>query len=130
MELSYGIFVVCLVAYTIVGTTHTTIYSAYGSTLPLIIFLALKYMLSCSFFTYEPKALPSSTMFFLLIIFLGESIIAFKLFSNAIYISSLIFKTWLVVFMDSPFDAQIDIERFLPIPIPMEIDLCYPFYSP
>jgi hypothetical protein len=32
--------------------------------------------------------------------------------------------------MDSPFDAQIDIERFLPIPIPMEIDLCYPFYSP
>jgi hypothetical protein len=34
--------------------------------------------------------------------------------------------------MDFPFDAQIDIERFLPIPIPipMQIDLCYPFYSP
>jgi hypothetical protein len=32
--------------------------------------------------------------------------------------------------MDFPFDAQIDIERFLPIPIPMQIDLFYPLYYP
>jgi hypothetical protein len=33
-----------------------------------------------------------------------------------------------MVFVDFPFDAQIDIERFLPIP--MQIGLSYPPYSP
>jgi len=32
--------------------------------------------------------------------------------------------------MDSPFDAQIDIERFLPIPRQIDKYLFYPLYSP
>jgi hypothetical protein len=68
-----GTFVVCLVAYTTVGTAHTTISTAhtiistahttlstaYGSTLPFIIFYALAFVLSYSFFTIELKGPPS-----------------------------------------------------------------------
>ncbi len=86
-------FVICLVACTTVGTTCTTIGTEDGSTLPLIIFYAHTYVLSCSLFNLEPEALPSSTLFFLLIALLGESIATFFIFSNAIYISSLVILT-------------------------------------
>jgi hypothetical protein len=82
-----------LVACTTVGTTCTTIGTEDGSTLPLIIFYAHTYVLSCSLFNLEPEALPSSTLFFLLIALLGESIATFFIFSNAIYISSLVILT-------------------------------------
>jgi hypothetical protein len=88
---------------------------ANGSTLPLIIFCVFTSVFSCLFFTREPKAPPSSTLLFFLRAFLSEFVATFFLFSSVIYISSLIIKPWLVVFVDSPFDAQIDIERFLPI---------------
>jgi hypothetical protein len=48
----YGTFVICLIAYTIVGTTD-------GSTLPLIIFYALAFVISCSFFKLQLEAPPS-----------------------------------------------------------------------
>ncbi len=83
-----GTFIVYLVACTIVGTKD-------GSTLPLIIFYALTYVLSYSFFTPQPKALPSSTLFFFLKAFLGKSAIAFFLFFNVVYISSLVLLTLL-----------------------------------
>jgi len=50
-------------------------------------------MLSYSLFTLELKALPSSTLFFLLRTLLGKSAIAFFWFSNVAYISSLVFFT-------------------------------------
>jgi hypothetical protein len=53
---------------------------------------------------------------FFLRAFLGEFVSTFFLFSNVVCISPLILKPWLVVYVDSPFGAQIDIERFLPIP--------------
>jgi hypothetical protein len=81
-----GIAVICLTAYTVVGTTN-------GSSLPFIIFHALKFVLSYSFFTPEPEAPPSSILFFLLKALLGESTMAFFLFSNVVYISFLVFKT-------------------------------------
>ncbi len=65
----YGIFEVYLIACTIVGIID-------GSTLPLIIFCAFISMLSCSLFTLEPKAFPSSTLFFLRT-FLGKFVGAF-----------------------------------------------------
>jgi hypothetical protein len=34
-------------------------------------------VLSCSLFTHEPKALPSSTLFFLLRALLGKSVVIF-----------------------------------------------------
>jgi hypothetical protein len=71
------------IAFTIVSTVN-------GSTLPLIIFCAFKFVLYYSFVTLEPKVPPSSTLFFFLRTFLGESTVAFFLFSNAIYISSLV----------------------------------------
>ncbi len=82
----YGISVVSLIICTIVGTT-------YGFTLAFIIFCALIYVLSYSFFTLEPKAPPSSTLFFLLKALLGKSVIFFFLFSNDVYISSLVLLT-------------------------------------
>jgi hypothetical protein len=43
---------------------------------------------TCSLFIPEPKALPSSTLFFLLGALLRESITTFFLFSSVIYSSS------------------------------------------
>jgi hypothetical protein len=50
-------------------------------------------MLSYSLFIPELQAPPSSTLFLLLKALLGESIVAFFLFSNVVYIFSLIFLT-------------------------------------
>jgi hypothetical protein len=89
----YSIVIICLTSYTISGTTLITVGNVDGYILPLIIFCALKYVLSCSLFIPKLKVPPSSTMFFLLRALLGESIVAFFLFSSAIYISSLVFLT-------------------------------------
>ncbi len=48
-----GIIVVCLTTCTIVGIALTTIGIIDGSTLPFIIFYALKYVFSCSLFTSQ-----------------------------------------------------------------------------
>jgi hypothetical protein len=71
---------VCLVACTIVGIVNAT-------TFPLIIFCAHASMLSCSFLALNPKAPPSSALFFLLRSFLGNFVVAFFLFSSVVYIS-------------------------------------------
>jgi hypothetical protein len=60
--------------------------------MPLIIFCALKYVLSCYVFILEPEAPPSSTMFFLKA--LGKFVIAFFLLFGVVYISSLVFLTF------------------------------------
>jgi hypothetical protein len=75
-----------LIAYTIVGTID-------GSTLPFIVCFALKIVLSCSLFTPEPKASPSSTLFFFLRTLLGKSIATLFMLSSVVYISSLILLT-------------------------------------
>jgi hypothetical protein len=85
--------VVCLIAYTTGGITFTTIGSINGSTLLFIIFCAFKYVLPCSFFTLELEAPLSSILFFLLKALLGESVAAFFLFFNVVYISSLVLLT-------------------------------------
>jgi len=77
----YGIFSICLVACAIVGTTN-------GSTLPFIIFCALKFMLSYSLSIPKLKVPPSSTLLFLLRTLIGEFAITFFLFSNVVCISS------------------------------------------
>jgi hypothetical protein len=64
-----------------------------GSTLPFIIFCALKFVLSYSLFTPEPKAPPSSTLFFLLKALLKKFAITFFLFSSVVYMSSLVLLT-------------------------------------
>ncbi len=89
----YGIVAICLIAYTIIGTAFTTIGIVGCSILPLIIFYALKYMLSCSLFTPQLEALPSSTLFFRSIALLREFDTAFFLFSSAVYTSSLVLLT-------------------------------------
>ncbi len=89
----YGTARVCLTTCTTNGTTLTIVGTIYGSTLPLIIFCALKSMLSCSLFIPELEALPSSTLFFLLRKLLGEFITTFFLFFSVVYISSLVFLT-------------------------------------
>ncbi len=81
-----GIIVVCLIAC-------TTISTADGSILPLIIFYALKYVLSCSFYTPQLEAPPSLTLFFLLRTLLGEFDVAFFLFFSVVCISSLVLLT-------------------------------------
>jgi hypothetical protein len=81
-----GTIVVYLTAYIAVSTTN-------GSILPLIIFCALKFVLSYSLFTHKLEAPPSSTLLFLLKALLGESTTAFFMFSSAIYISSLVLLT-------------------------------------
>jgi hypothetical protein len=48
--------------------------------------------LSCSLFTPDPEAPPSSALFFFER-FLGESTVVFFLFYNVVYISSLVFYT-------------------------------------
>jgi hypothetical protein len=82
-----------LVAYTTIETTFTIVDTANGSTLPFIIFYALGFVLSYSLFTPKPKAPPSSTLLFLLRTLLGEFSGIFFLFSNVVYISSLVFLT-------------------------------------
>jgi hypothetical protein len=56
-----GTFVIYLATSTIISTTHTIVGTIDGSTLPFIIFYALAFVLSCSFFILESEALPSST---------------------------------------------------------------------
>ncbi len=81
----YGIFEVYLTTCTIVSTID-------GSTLPLIIFCAFRFVFFCSLFNPKPKASPSSTLLFFLRT-LGKSVAAFFMFSNVTYISSLILLT-------------------------------------
>ncbi len=59
----------------------------------LITLCALIFILSCSLLTPKPKAPPSLALFFLLRTFFGDYIVAFFLFSNATYISSLVLFT-------------------------------------
>ncbi len=117
--LSYGNFIcgtfgICLAAYTttcitrtivgtartivgtacnIIGIAHTIVGTANGFILPFIIFYALTSMLFCSFFTLEPQASPSSTLFFLLRALFGEFTTTFFQFSNDVCISSLVLLT-------------------------------------
>jgi hypothetical protein len=72
-----GIFVVCLAVHTTIGFAFTIVGIANGSILPLIIFYALGYVFSYSFFIPEPKIPPSSTLFFFLKTFFGKSIAVF-----------------------------------------------------
>ncbi len=88
-----GIFIICLATYTTIDNALTTISIIDGSTLPLVILCALKFVLSCSLFTLEHEALPSSTLLFLLRALLGEFVATFFLFSNVVCISSLILLT-------------------------------------
>jgi len=82
---SMVLLLVYLIARTIVGIIN-------GSTFPLIIFCALKFIFSCSLFTPKLEALPS-TLFFLLGALLGKIATTFFLFFNVVYISSLVLKT-------------------------------------
>ncbi len=88
----FGTYIIYLVAYTTIGTIHTTISIVDGSILPLIILCALTFVLSCSLFILKHEAL-SSTLFILLRALLGKSAPAFFLFSNVVYISSLVLLT-------------------------------------
>ncbi len=92
-DVIYDTFVIYMAAYTTFGTTRTIVGITNGSTLPLIIFYAFVYVLSCSLFILESKVLPSSTLFFFLKAILGEFAITFFLFSNVVYISSLVLLT-------------------------------------
>ncbi len=92
-DVIYGTIGVYLITQTTSGTTLTTVGIVDDSTLPLIIFYALKFVLSYSLFILEPKVPPSSTLFFLLKACLGESTAIFFLLSNALSISSLILLT-------------------------------------
>ncbi len=66
---------------------------------------ALKFVLSCSFFTPQPEAPPSSTLFFLLRAFLGKFVATFFLFSNVVCISSLVLLTLVGDFCGPRFDT-------------------------
>jgi hypothetical protein len=88
-----GIVVVCLTTWTIGGIALTIVGTTNGSSLPLIIFCALKFVLTCSLFTPKPKFHPSSILFFLLRALLGEFATTFFLFFSVLYISSLVLKT-------------------------------------
>ncbi len=92
-DVIYGTTTICLTACITSDTTLTTIGIVDGSILPLIIFCALKFVLSYSLFILEPKAPPSSILFFLLRALFEKSATAFFLFSSVIYISSLILLT-------------------------------------
>ncbi len=81
----YGNSVVCLAACTTIGITDSFI-------LPLIIFCALRFLLSYSLFIFEPKA-PPSTLFFLFRALLRKCVATSFLFSSVVHISSLVFKT-------------------------------------
>ncbi len=99
----YGIFIVCLATCTTIGTVLTIIGIADGSTLPFIIFYALKFVLSCSLFTPKLEAPPSSTLFFLLRTLPQRIAIAFFLFSSVVCISSLVLLTLASGFFGSSF---------------------------
>ncbi len=86
-----GTSAVYMAACTTISTTYTNVGTLDGATLPFITFCALTSMFSCSRLTFEPKGPPSSTLFFLLRALLGDSIVAFFLFSNATYNSIIIF---------------------------------------
>ncbi len=99
-DVIYGAFVVCLatcttigIIHTIVGTTRTTVGTIDHSILPFIIFCALTFVLSCSFFILQLKVPPSLTLFFFLRTLLGKFVVAFFLFSNVVCISSLVLLT-------------------------------------
>ncbi len=72
-DVVYGIVTMYLTTFTISGIALTTIGTTYGAILPLIIFCAFKYVLSCTLFTPKLEAPPSSTLFFLLRELLGKS---------------------------------------------------------
>ncbi len=88
-----GTDVVYLTTCTIGGIALTTVGIVDGSTLPFIIFYALKFVFFCSLFTLNLEPPPSSTLFFLLKALLRESIVVFFLFSSVVYISSLVLLT-------------------------------------
>jgi hypothetical protein len=92
-DVIYGIVVVYIITYIIVGSALTTIGTTNGSILPLIIFRAIKSMLSCSLFTPKHEAPPSSTLLFFLKTLLEEFVVTFLLLYSIIYISSLILLT-------------------------------------
>ncbi len=84
-----GISTIYLVTYTTINIVYTIIGIVDGSTLPLIILCALTFVFSCSLFILELEVF-SSTLFFLLRTLLRKYVLAFFLFSNVFYISSLI----------------------------------------
>jgi hypothetical protein len=94
---------VCLATYTTISIVITIVGNTDGSTLPFIIFYALKSMLSYCLFTLEPKAPPSSTLLFLLRTFFGESTTTFFVFFSVVYISSLVLLTLTDGFCGLPF---------------------------
>ncbi len=92
-DVIYGIYVVCLTVRTIVGIAHTIVGTVDGSILPLIIFCALTFVLSYSFFTLEHETPPSSILFFLLKALIGDFGATFFLFFDVVCSSSLILLT-------------------------------------
>jgi hypothetical protein len=87
-----GTFAICLAIYTTIGTTYTNVGTPNGAILAYITFYAFTFVRSYSL-TLEPKALFSSTLVFLLKTLIGDFVLAFFLFFNATYISSLILFT-------------------------------------
>ncbi len=85
-DVIWGTSIVYMVTCTTISTTCTTINIAYGSTLPLIIFCALTYVVFCSFFI-EPKTPLSSTLFFILKALLVEFATTFFLFFSVVCIT-------------------------------------------
>ncbi len=83
----YGTVVVYLNACTIGGIALIIVGTTNGSTLPFIIFYALKFVFSCSLFILN------STLFFFLRTLFRKSTAAFFLFSSVICISSLVLLT-------------------------------------
>ncbi len=73
--------------------TCTIIGTADGATMPLITFYALAYVLSYSLLTLEHEAPPCLTLFFFLRTHFGNYAATFFLFSNDVYISSLVLFT-------------------------------------
>ncbi len=89
--LSYGVDICD--ASTFYLPTCTNVGIANGATFLLIIFWAFASMLSCSFLAPTPEVPPSSTLFFLFRAPLRNFVAIFLLFSNVIYISSLVLLT-------------------------------------
>ncbi len=83
-----GTSIIYLAACTPISITHTIVGTINGSTLPLIIFCALTFVLSFSYFIPVPKAFLSSTLFFFLRAFFGKSATTFFLFSNNVFFST------------------------------------------
>ncbi len=87
------ITIICLITCNTNGTTMIIVGTVDGFTLPLIIFFTFKVVFSYSLFIHEHEVPFSSTLFFLLRALLRKSIVIFFLFSNVVYISSLVFLT-------------------------------------